>query len=1737
MAEVLTLFQYAEAVAAQSTAESLVCDEMRAPEYVRSGYSLYENGRQLAASWKTRALDNLAAIRLAREILEQSRPATADEMDILARYVGFGATELAQSLFPLPGQSPRSGWENVYTSLCELVDERGRSSLARSTQYAHFTPDYLSRAIFDAVVRLGFAGGLAIEPGCGIGLFMAAALDCVAPHIRWTGVEMDTTAAAIARVLQPQATILEQDFTKSRFREPADLVIGNPPFAATHVIGEGPAGRLKLRLHDYFIARSLELLIPGGLAAFITSHGTMDKFDPYARSYMASLADLIGAIRLPQGAMSEQAGTEVVVDVLFFKRTSTPDISAAAIWQDVAETQPASGAGEKPMLVNRYFLEHPEMVLGQHDWTSSPFGPKYTCIESDRNLEDAVLRAINQLPDIAPSGTVPSALTAAPVKNSVRSRTTRAPQATDSALALFTTPDAASARPVLHSSSFLTQAERELDADAYELKEGSFAVAKDKIYQYVDGQLEEVAVKASRSSVGIYPKAARTIRAFVAVRNALRAVITAQVNNNLDANAAAQERLRKTYRAFVSEFGPINLTKTTYTTDPQTGLESSTQRRPNLAPVLDDPDCWLVASIEQYDTETDCAEMGPIFTTQVICARQEPTIHSAADALAAVLDRYGHVDIDAIAQMLNLDRIATIKQLGNEIYALPGSTDTWVTADEYLSGNVRTKLEAARAAAADDPTFQRNVEALEQAQPQDLNPSDVTARLGSPWIPTTDIEAFIKEKLGIETRVHHSIGIATWDLDLDPFRNETSATSEWGTKRRHAGQLLHDALNGAIPQIFDVWKDADGTEHRQLNAVDTEAAREKLTKIHDAFTSWIWTDSDRTLRLMRFYNDTYNNIVPREFDGSHLQLRGTSSAFDLRPNQKRGVWRIVAAGSTYLAHAVGAGKTMTIAAGVMEQRRLGLVNKPILVVPGHCLAQFTVEWLQLYPTAQLLVADEQNFATHKRARFVARATTGNWDCIIITHSAFKLIPSPTQFEKQMIEDEIDSLERLVASVGKDYNKRTSRKRLEQRKEALRMRLEALQGRKDNMVTIAEMGIDQIIVDEAQAFRKLSFVTNAGQIKGIDPEGSQRAWDLYVKKCYIETIRPNRALILASGTPVTNTLGEMFTIQRYMNEDELFSRNIHEFDAWKAMFGETVTELELQPGGQYKPVTRFAQFINVPELVAMFRTYADVVQRKDLRDLIPLPRVAGGGREIITGEATPSFKAYQRYLGDRIRKIEERHGKPQRGDDIILSVISDGRHAAIDVRLVDSTAGNEEGNKLNALVRNVYRIWEETRDNVYTSADGTVSETRGACQMIFSDLGTVAMAAKRGFSVYEWIRDELVRLGVPQREIAFMQDFKKSADKHRLVTAFKRGLVRILIGSTETMGTGVNGQKRLVALHHLDVPWIPSDIEQREGRIERQGNENEEIYIFAYATPGSMDAPMWQTNERKSRFIGMAMSGDRSVRRLDDASSQANSFAIAKAIASGNPLLMQKAGLESEIARLKRLRAAHYDDQHALSNTIASAKDSIRYNEHFFQDLIEAEREYRTTKGDNFAMTVFGHSTRERATAGAYLLGKIHNLPEREHVHVGELAGLDVVGRRRRDFFSGDEVGQYGIQLGSTVKWIDTERKTSPVGIIQRLEHITQDIGKYIAEVRATIERSQRQLTEATARVGREFEHEADLQGKLAQLRAIEQELLAESERIEAERREAEAREKADAQAADAPPSDADDHGESTDIAA
>ena len=1211
------------------------------------------------------------------------------------------------------------------------------------------------------------------------------------------------------------------------------------------------------------------------------------------------------------------------------------------------------------------------------------------------------------------------------------------------------------------------------------------------LMQIVGGETVPVQIRQGNAGEGIPPKATKIIRALLPIRDAVREVLRAQAADQ--PWQEAQIRLRVAYSTFIRYFGPINHTVVSVTTDPETGEERETHRRPNLAPFADDPDCWLVASIEDYDQESGLARKGAIFRERVIAPPAAPVITSAADALAVTLSATGRVDLDHLADLLEREPEAALADLGTAVFRNPRN-EAWETSDAYLSGAVRTKLAEAETAAASDPQYERNVIALRDVQPEDLRPSDITARLGAPWIPTDIIEAFSAEQMGTEIRVIHSEAFATWTVHADGFAGTAAGTSEWGTSRRHAGQLLHDALNSATPQIHDI-EIVDGSERRVLNVEATEAAKEKLLRIKDAFTNWMWTDPDRTDRLARIYNDRFNNLIPRHFDGRHLTLPGASNIIRLYGHQKRVIWRIIATGGCYMAHAVGSGKTFSIAAAIMEQRRLGMITKAMLVVPGHCLAQASREFLQLYPTARILVADETNFTKDRRARFLARVATANWDAVIITHAAFRFIAVPADFERGMIQQQLDTHER--AKLNLDTDDRITRKRVEAMKEKLAERLETLQGRRDDMLTIEEMGIDQVIVDEAQEFRKLSFATNRTTLKGVDPDGSQRAWDLYVKSAFINTKNPGRALIQASGTPITNTLGELYTLLRFQDEETLRDRGVHEFDAWASTFGDTRTELELQPSGNYKPVERFAEFTNVPELIDMFRMVADVVLKADLRTYLKLPTLRGGQRQLITAPASDAFKAYQKHLARRIELIEQRSGKPKPGDDILLSVITDGRHAAIDMRLVRPGNDNEPDNKLNLLITNVHRIWLETTPNRYTRPDGTEYPIAGAGQIIFSDLGTLAVEAKRGFSAYRWIKQELIRLGLPASEIAIIHDFKRSTDKQRLFNEFNAGKYRLILGSSEKLGTGANVQTRLIAEHHLDVPWLPSQIEQREGRIERQGNQNDEIAIFAYATLGSMDATMWQNNERKARFIAAALSGDRTIRRVEDLGSQANQFAMAKAIASGDSRLIQKAGLESEIARLNRQRAAHYDDQHAIRRRIFDARYDQQHAQASINAITQDIARRTPTRGDAFTMEIAERTFTERKPAGASLLSKVRLAMLERDVRrwkIGAIAGFDVTCQVVRDRRHSGVAAMLIVERTDQQQAVEVEDDLTALGLIARLEYL---LDRFEAELEDQTRRRAHAISRLRGyepRLGETFALQAELDDKRACMTALEADL-------------------------------------------
>ena len=1608
-----------------------------------------DGDRKLAPNWKARGQDNLAAIRLLHQLETDGRAANKDEQAALIKFCAFSSTDLAQNAFKRGSEAPKKGFEGLATQLEELVSAEEKTGLMRATQYAHYTPEYLIAAMWNTVEQFGFEGGSILEPGCGTGLFFAASPEAIASQSYFTGIEADPITARIAGQLYPESDIRQGDFTKTKLSPTYDLAIGNPPFSDRTVRFNDVKPAVQLSLHDYFITKSIFNLRPGGLAAFIVSRWTMDKLDPTARLAIADKANFLGAIRLPAASMRQDAGTDVVVDMLFFQRRPDDEPADVTSWMNVVEALPATVDSEA-FYCNQYFSNNPALVLGTHDRTSSPYGPVYTCKgETGDALKAALQAALHTLP------------------------------------AGIHTPDRSAMRRAGETAVRIPQNGT--------VREGSYLITKHCLHQIIDGRPVQIAIKRGKAKgEGVSLRTAEIIECLIPIRDAVRQILRDQEANRPYADA--QVALRRAYSRFLRNFGPINKTDVTVITDEATGRTKEVVRRPNLAPFADDPDVWLVASIEDYDAERNQAKHGPIFSQRVILPPASPRIITAADALTVSLHDTGKVDLDDIVDSLGSTLEHVCIELRGMIFLNP-ETNEWETADNYLSGPVRTKLKAALAAAKTDPRFAHNVEALKEAQPADLKPSEITARLGASWIPTEAIEQFCATTFDVKTSVRYVPLIGSWSVEQHRFSNSLCYT-EWGTERRHAGELMHDALNSSIPQIFDMFRNDDGSESRILNAEATEAAKEKLAAIKLAFQNWIWTDANRSELLCTIYNETMNNLVPRHFDGSHLTLPGASPVINFYPHQKRVIWRIISAGSTYIAHAVGAGKTFSMAAAVMEQKRLSLITKAMMVVPGHCLAQASREFLLLYPTAKIMVADEVNFAKDKRQRFIARAALGDWDCIIITHSAFKFISIPSEFEREMVRSQMEEFEAMLDEV----DDAVSRKKIERLKEGFEAKLSSMETRKDDLLTISEMGVDQIIVDEAQEFRKLAFATNQSTLKGIDPNGSQRAWDLFVKTRYIETINQGRSLVMASGTPITNTMGELYTLQRFFASDILERAGVKHFDAWAGNFGDSRTELELQPSGSYKPVTRFSEFVNVPELVNIFRSFADVVLQNDLRENLKLPRIATGKRQMITAKPTAAFKAYQRHLDSRIKAIESRSGRPGKGDDILLSVITDGRHAAVDLRLVASRLPDEPGSKLNALINNAFKIYQETADNLYYASAGVPYEQPGGGQLIFSDIGTNGVELKRGFSAYRWIKSQLVARGVPESQIAFMQDYKKTSEKQRLFAAFNAGQVRFIIGSTLTMGTGVNVQKRLAALHHLDVPWLPSDISQREGRIERQGNQNEEIGIFAYATLTSMDATMWQNNERKQRFIEASLSGDRAVRRLEDVGAQSNQFAMAKAISSGDQRLMQKAGIQAELARLERLRDAHGDNQISIRRTISSARSSIEFNAGRIKHITADLAKRIPTAADQFAMSVNGVTYTERKQAGANLIRLIlEGGWDSKKPIFGEIGGFTFKIAVTVDNLYKIEGTEAIIYRSNNNERIGLPEELTALGVVARLENTLTRFEVELEEAEQRVNDAEHRIADFEPRLDQPFDMKDELDAKRDQLKELEASLAASTE--------------------------------------
>ncbi len=1140
------------------------------------------------------------------------------------------------------------------------------------------------------------------------------------------------------------------------------------------------------------------------------------------------------------------------------------------------------------------------------------------------------------------------------------------------------------------------------------------------------------------------------IRHLIPVRDAVRDCLRSQVDGSPEEHVvAARLKLNQAYDRFVGRFGPLNL-------------------RANQRAFDGDPDLPLLLSLEHYNDETKRATKAAIFTERTIHHRQ--AVDSAGtpkEALLVTLNERGHVDLDHMAGLLNKPAEEFLPDLKGLIFRNP-QTNEWETDDQYLSGNVREKLSVADAAAVTDPRFAENVEALKSVQPADLAATEIDVRLGASWLPPTDVQEFANKLLNIPSGVEidHVHALGAWHINANwEARAATANTTDWGTDRYTALELIEDALNLRTPTVYDTIDDKP-----VVNAQSTEAAREKQERIKERFKEWIWSDDSRRDRLCRLSNDTFNHTRIRTYNGDHLTLPGASGAIQLHGHQKAGVWRVLQTPNTLLAHVVGAGKTFTMVAAAMELKRLGLARKPLFAVPNHMLGQFSTELLTLYPGANILVAGKEDFEAQNRKKLFSRIATGNWDAVIVTHSGFERIPLARETKERFFQEQLHELE-MIRREHADSSNRRLVKELEKAKKRLETKLQMLSAehKKDNTLTFEELGVDRIFVDEAHYFKNLFYVTKMTRVAGLPQTASERAFDMYLKVRHVQSLNAGGGVVFATGTPIANSMAEMFTMQRYLQPDELKKHNLHHFDSWAATFGEPVTAMELSPDGAgYRLNTRFARFINVPELMQMFRQTADVQTAAMLN--LPRPKLDGEKPTIRNAPATEELKEFVQSLAERAERLKTSRVDPS--VDNMLKITSEGRKAALDLRLMKPAAPDEPQGKVNQAVETIHRIWQATT-------------AERSAQLVFCDLST---PKDKGFSVYRDMAEKLERLGIPTSQIAFIQDYDSDASKLALFRDVRSGKVRVLFGSTQKMGSGTNVQERLIALHHLDAPWRPADVEQREGRILRQGNKNAVVSVFRYVTEGSFDAYMWQTLETKAKFIAQVMSGDMTIRRLEDLDSAALTYAEVKAIASGNPLVIEKAQVDAELIRLTRLRSAHAEEQYRIRGNLRHAREDAETSTHRLANLRQDIAIRQGTSGDKFIIELDGQETNNRGIAGELILRRAEKMKNRfgDDIRIGRFAGFDLF--LRPSFNDTVEVVVRG-RNSYAARVTDTAQ-----GTIRSLEATIQGFDERASKLETDIADAHKRTKELEAKVGATFEKEERYQQLSRRQNEIEEQL-------------------------------------------
>ena len=1540
---------------------------------------------------------NIEAIKTLFRLEEEHRGASAEEQEVLAQYVGWGG--LADAFDP-----NKDNWAKEYTELKGMLSEDEYAAARGSVLNAHYTSPTVIRAIYDAVEKMGFRSGNILEPSMGVGNFFGMLPDTMQDS-RLYGVELDSITGRIAQKLYPQADITVAGFETTDRRDFYDLAVGNVPFG-NYKVADKAYNKLGFSIHNYFFAKAIDQVRPGGIVAFVTSRYTMDSKDSTARKHMAERADLLGAIRLPNNAFKANAGTEVVSDIIFLQKRDRP-IDHEPDWVQLGKT-------EDGFAINQYFVDHPEMVLGQLTMESTQYGHDLTVAPIEgTSLADQLAEAVQHI-----EGNYTAVEIAA--------------------------PDVA-------------------DAEAQRKTLPADPTVKNFSYTVVDGEIY-YRENSIMTQIELSDNAKGRVAGMVELRQIVNELIDQQLNDFPDEDIkASQAKLNAAYDAFTAKYGLINDKKNARLFD-------------------DDSSYYLLCSLENLDENKNLKSKADMFTKRTIRPERVVTsVDTPSEALAVSIGEHGKVDLPYMAELLgtpgNCERITT--ELSGVIFKDPAADADdpeagWQTADEYLSGNVRDKLRMAQLAAESHPEFKVNVDALTKAQPKDLEASEIDVRLGATWLAPSIVQQFMMETFQPPYRIRYNNAIT---VRYSPYTSEwrisnksatgfgdIMATETYGTRRANAYKILEDTLNLRDSRVYDTIEE-DGKEKRVLNQNETTLAQQKQQAIKDAFAGWVWKDPQRRALLVKKYNELFNSTRPREYDGSHIHFVGMNPEINLREHQRNAVAHVLYGYNTLLAHEVGAGKSFEMAASAMELKRLGLCQKSLFVVPNHLTEQWASEFLRLYPNAKLLVTSKKDFEPANRKKFCARIATGDYDAVIIGHSQFEKIPLSAERQERLIQEQMDEIEEAIEEAKAQVGEHFTVKQLEKLRKSLKQKLKKLQGadRKDDVVTFEQLGVDRLFVDESQNYKNLFLYTKMRNVAGLSTSEAQKSSDMFGKCRYLDEITGGRGVIFATGTPISNSMTEMYTLMRYLQYNTLQQKGLTHFDAWASTFGETTTAIELAPEGTgYRARTRFAKFFNLPELMAMFKEAADIKTSDQLH--LPVPDA-----KFETVVVKPS-----EIQQDMVQALSERAAEVHSGSvdpsvDNMLKITSDGRKIGLDQRLMNSALPDDPNSKLNACVNNVLRIWNDTKEQKLT-------------QLIFCDMSTPK--GDGSFNVYDDIRTKLLNAGVPEQEIEFIHNADTENKKAELFSKVRSGQVRVLLGSTAKMGAGTNVQTLLVAVHHLDVGWRPSDMTQRNGRIIRQGNQNKQVYVYNYVTESTFDAYLYQTLENKQKFISQIMTSKSPMRSCDDIDEQALSYAEIKALCAGDPRIREKMDLDVQVAKLKVLRGDFQNQKYRLEDKLLKTfpeeiqKQKTRIAA--LQQDSQIAAAHPQDKENFCGMTIKGMVYDDKKAAGERLLLARQEMPNADMMLLGTYRGFEL--NIRFDSFKNEHQAVLRAELSYPVSLGDDAR-----GNITRLDNAIDNFADRIADAENALQNLEQQKQAAEVEVAKPFAQEEELAEKSARL--------------------------------------------------